>query len=123
MSVNNYDKNVQQALDDVAQQYKDVEAWIAEIEADEQDIKNQSQNLQNHQGWWIFTWQTVNHDATNAISSDKAAISGLADKIASVDAGSGSSPFAALADAIKDCMSADDGGIGVNSSNKDNYVA
>ncbi len=125
MSVNNnYDQNVQKALDDMAQRYKDVETWIAEIETKNKDIQTQSKNLQNHHGWWIFTWVTVNHDATNAISADKAAISALADKIASVDADGGSSPFAALADAIKDCMSADfGGGIGDNGSNQGNYTA
>jgi hypothetical protein len=121
--MSSYNQNVQQALDDVAQRYKDVEQWIAELEAKNEDIQNQSQHLENHKGWWIFTWQTVNHDATNAISSDKAAISDLADKIAKADASGGNSPFASLADAIKECANADDGGIGVNASNKTNYVA
>ncbi len=116
MSVNNnYDQNVQQALDDVAQQYKDVEAWIAQIEADEKDMQNQSQNLVNHY-WW---GQSINHNATNAISADKADIAALAGQIAG--SSGGNSSFATLADAIMDCVNADGSG-GLTFGNQTNFV-
>jgi hypothetical protein len=90
----------QQILDAIQKRYQEVEEWIEQIGQKQQDIEEQSKNLVIHRGWWIFSWNETNHDATQAIKKDAADIAALADKIAKA---TGNSSFANLADAIKAC--------------------
>lgn len=107
MSGRTYSQTVQDAIASMQQRYDDLTSWIDAIDAANEDIEKQSQNLYVKDGWWIFKSTKLNTDAVNKINEDKAIIEEMTANIAAVNSsGSNSAPYADLAGAINDCMDA-----------------
>lgn len=97
-----YDQNVQNAQLAMQAEYDQIQSWIDQIDADNEDIEYQSQNLETQQGWWIFSSTVVNETAMNQIEADQEDIENLNEEIAEAEAGNSS--FTDLTDSVDDCM-------------------
>lgn len=97
-----YDQNVQNAQLAMQEEYDQIQSWIDQINADNEDIEYQSQNLETQQGWWIFSSTVVNETAMDQIEADQEDIENLNEEIAEAEAGD--STFTDLTDSVDDCM-------------------